>query len=329
MKYSNFLRSLTFLTAGVFIFSSCEKTDTPDPIGKAGQTIVKFLDPNTTGKTLIGLSLISTPQTITMVDIIRDVPNESELNKTMKIIVKDDPGAVSDYNANNGTTFVPIPASLYSVDAANPRIGTDYTVTMNPGEFTKPIKFVLPNTLGLNLNLAYAFGFTITSVDANGKITAEPKTMVVELGVKNKWDGIYTVTGTMVDNANATFIGKYPITFHLITTGGTSCSVFDPNLNGGTFGHQFDANGVGSFYGSYMPVVTFDATSNKVLSATNYWGQASGPNVRSCFLDATGINTVAANKNISIKYQLVQAPPAAFVGLRVIFTETWTYVGPR
>jgi Domain of unknown function (DUF1735) len=329
MKYLSLLKPLTYLSAGILLFSSCKKVGDIEPIGTAGQTIVKFIDPNGTGKSTLGLSLISTPQTIEMVEVVRDVPNETELNRAMTVIVSNDPGAVSVYNAANGTNLVPIPAAQYSVDASSPRVGNDYTLTMQPGEFAKSIKFILPNALSLNLNLAYAFGFTISTVDAGGKITSKPKTMVVELGVKNKWDGVYTVTGTMVDNANATFTGTYPLTFHLITTGGATCSVYDPNLNGGSFGHLFNANGVGSFYGSFMPVVTFDANSNKILSATNYWGQGSGPNVRSCALDPTGINTVAANKDISIKYQLIQAPPAAFVGVRVIFTETWTYVGPR
>jgi hypothetical protein len=188
MKYLSFSKSLAFLSAGVLLLSSCDKVDTPEPLASKGQTVVKFLGVE---KRTVSVELINTVQVLNMVDVRRDVPNEAELGKTMKVVVQDDPGAVSTYNAANGTSFEPIPTALYTVDPSNPKVGTDYTVTMAPGEFAKWIRFRLPNALALNLNKSYAFGFTIASADADGKIQGDAKTIVVEVGVKNQWDGVY------------------------------------------------------------------------------------------------------------------------------------------
>lgn len=329
MKYVSLFKSLSFLAVGAILFSSCDKTDSVDPIGDGGQTIVKIVDPSGEGKIGINIGVVTTPQVLSMVDIRRDVPNEAQLNRTMVVVVEDAPGAVSDYNAQHGTSFEAIPAGQYTIDAANPRVGNNYTVTFNPGEFAKPIKFTIPNATLLDLNKQYAFGFRLKSVDADGKISTEFKTIVVEIGPINKWDGVYKVTGTMVDVANATFVGSYPLTFQLITTGANTCEAYDPISFGGLYGHYFDAAGSGSYYGSFMPGLTFDPATNVITSATNIYGQNSGPNVRSCRLDPTGVNAVDGSKNIKIKYILSQGAPAAFVGDRVFFNETWTYVGPR
>jgi Domain of unknown function (DUF1735) len=327
MKYVSLTKSLSFLAVGAILFSSCEKADKVDPIGDGGQTIVKIVDPSGEGKVAINIGVVTTTQVLNMVDIRRDVPNEAQLGRTMKVIVEDAPGAVSDYNAQHGTNFVAIPPSQYIIDPANPKVGNNYTVTFNPGEFAKPIKFTIPNATLLDLNKQYAFGFTIKSADADGKIAAEAKTIVVEVGPVNKWDGVYKVTGTMVDAANPAFLGSYPLTFHLITTGANTCEAYDPDY--GIYGHIFDAAGSLNYYGSFMPALTFDPTTNVITSATNLWGQGSGPNVRSCRLNPTGVNAVDGSRNIRIKYIMSQAPPAAFVGDRVFFDETWTYVGPR
>lgn len=327
MKYLSLSKSLAFLSIGALLLTSCDKGEEIDPIGDGGQTIVKIVDPSGEGKIAINIGVVTTAQVLNMVDIRRDVPNEAQLGRTMTVIVEDAPGAVSDYNAQHGSAYEAIPAGQYIIDPANPRVGNNYTVTFNPGEFAKSIKFTIPNATLLDLNKQYAFGFNLKSVDADGKISAEFKTIVVEVGPTNKWDGVYRVTGTMLDAANATFLGSYPLTFHLITTGANTCDAFDPDY--GIYGHIFDAAGAPNYYGSFMPGLTFDPTTNVITSATNLWGQGSGANVRSCRLDPTGVNAVDASKNIKIKYILSQAAPAAFIGDRVFFNETWTYIGPR
>jgi hypothetical protein len=207
MKYLNFSKQFPLIIGAIALFSSCKKVEKFEPIGDAGQTIVRLIDAgnenNTTGKAIINLDLLTTPQSINMVRVLREVPNNTELNKSMTVIVNDDQAAVTAYNVANGTSYVPIPSASYTVDPANPRVGGNYTVTLAPGEFAKNIKFTLPNASLLNLNLAYAFGFTITTVDASGKISGDARTIIVEVGVKNKYDGVYSYVSGLVTRYTA------------------------------------------------------------------------------------------------------------------------------
>jgi Domain of unknown function (DUF1735) len=207
MKYLNLTKQFPLILGAIALFSSCKKVENFKSIGDSGQTIVRLIDAgnetNISGKALINLELLTTPQSISMVRILREVPNAAELTKAMTVIVKDDAAAVTAYNTAHATTFVPLPAASYIVDAANPRAGGNYTVSLKAGEFAKDLKFTLPNASTLDLNLAYAFGFTITTVDAAGKISGDAKTIIVEVGVKNKYDGIYSVESGNVQRYTA------------------------------------------------------------------------------------------------------------------------------
>ncbi|MEP6674362.1 MAG: DUF1735 domain-containing protein [Ferruginibacter sp.] len=337
MKYINLKKIVPAVIIAGVAFYSCKKVDTAVPLGTAGQTIVKLVgnqgaltDPGYTDiqQQNIELKLVTTPFTYDVVDIRRDVPNSKSMNTTMNVKVKLDPGIVTLYNSFYGTSFVSLPDSL--VTPSTPLVGNTYNITLNPGELAKPIQFTISNGTKLDLSKFYAMGFSIVSADGDGKVALNEKKVIVTFGVRNQWDGMYSATGTMVDVTNPAFLGTYPETFYLITTGASSNAVFDPNLNGGTYGHTFDAAGSPSYYGSYAPVLTFDAATNKITGITNYYGQNSGPSVRSAALDPTGANSVnPATKDITIKYQIVQGTGAAFVGTRVTFNEVWKYMGPR
>lgn len=268
MKYLKLKTGLGLVMAsGLMMFSSCSKVDTPTPLGDAGQTIVKFLDVDFKA---INIDLKSTPQTIDMVDIRRDVPNSKELARTMNVVVKDDPGAVADYNAANGTTFVPIPAGQYTIDASNPLIGTNYKLVMNPGEFAKNIKFTLPNALALDLNKTYAFGFSLTSVDADGHIANEAKKIVVQIGVKNQWDGVYNCTWTNYHPAsNPGYTGDVT-EVEMRTTGANKVKIFWPLA--GAYCAPAVLNGGLSYFGAQEPEYTINTTTNAVTVQNAFSG---------------------------------------------------------
>jgi hypothetical protein len=93
--------------------------------------------------------------------------------------------------------YTALPASSFTVDAANPKVGNDYTLTFNPGEFYKQMKITIPNASTLDPNKKYGLGFKIASVD-NGKASATQQKVLVEVGLKNRWDGVYSVvTGSV------------------------------------------------------------------------------------------------------------------------------------
>jgi hypothetical protein len=232
MQYTTTLRNT--LAAGVLLlmFNACKKVVAPEPLGDAGFTTVKFIDGLAdtasgyySGYKLIGIDLVATPQTFEFVDVRRDPANNADLNKTMNIIVKNDAGLVTAYDP----ALTPLPNDAFTVDASTPLVGTDYQVTMKPGEFSKIIKISITNILTQDLTKNYGLGFTITSVDADGKIAAMEKSIVVQISTKNKWDGVYSIEGDFV-HPTACLVGPFftnasnggPREIELITIGPNS-----------------------------------------------------------------------------------------------------------
>jgi Domain of unknown function (DUF1735) len=314
MKYFNFSKSLAAITAGVLLFSSCDKVDEPAPLGDAGQTIVKLMNAD---KRTVNIDLVNTSQVLNMVDIRRNIPNEAELNKTMKIIVKDDPGAVSDYNAANGTTFIPIPAAQFTIDPSNPKVGTDYTITMNPGEFAKWLRFTIPNALAIDLNKQYAFGFTISTADAGGKVSNVDKTIVVEVGVKNDYDGLYNLKGFFFHPTNAALIGPYNVNDIELQTTGKFTNVMYWRA-AGTLAHPITNNGALTYFGNQSPIFDFNPTSGALNSVTNAYASVAGAVVYA-FNPGYNQRYDVSTKTIYVSYGYQSRS----------FTDTIKYLGPR
>ena len=223
MRFIN-LRLLTLLILPALLIGACKKVELTKPLGERGQTIVKFITADNgmgTNYNLETINLATTPQTLGVIDIRRDVPNETELNKTMTVKIKDDPSAIIRFNQVNGTNLVALPAGSYTIDASNPLSGGEYTVTFQPGEFAKRLKIVIPNAASLDLSQRYALGFTIVAAvtGADGRVSLENRTTIVEIGLKNKWDGIYKLSGSTLRAGDPAKTGTFaPIEMALITT---------------------------------------------------------------------------------------------------------------
>jgi len=312
----------SFLLLGsVMLAIGCKKVETADPMGDAGTTIVKL--PSEEGYNIAFVELKSGTQTINLLELRRDIPSEGELNKTMKVVVKEDQEIINAYNVQNGTNYLALPGTSYTADPANPKSGNTYTVSMAPGEFVKQLRITIPDATVLDPNERYAVGLTLVSADQGAKISEVLKFCLVEVGVKNKYDGHYEVTGTMVDLTSAALVGKYPFECDLETvdantvlmyhTGAPFTGYYHPILNGTAV----------SAYGNYA--VTLEFNDNTIVDMYNGYGQGAGS--RWGFLDATGVNTFdPATKTIKIKYTMNQ-PDAGTVRTR--FNETFKYLGPR
>ena len=282
MKFIN-LRLLTLLILPALLLAACEKVEVTKPLGERGQTTVKFItaaNANGTNYNLETINLASTPQTLGVIDLRRDVPNEAELNKTMTVKIKDDPAAISRFNVINQSNLVPLPAGSYTIDAANPLSGGEYTVTFAPGEFSKRLKIVIPNASTLDLSKRYALGFTIVNAvtGADGKVSMENRTTIVEIGLKNKWDGVYKLSGYTLRDGDPAKTGTFaPIEMPLVTTSPNSVIYNDL---------QIWADGTGVGIGE--PVLTITETGTKhpvvvsssggatnVTAAANYYDPAT------------------------------------------------------
>lgn len=172
--------------------------------------------------------------------------------------------------------------------------------------------------LGINGDWTKPNQYTVQA--ANGKT----KTWTInfsELNIPliNKYDGNYTMTGTMVDYTSANLKGYYPANVALITQSANSVALWDIDFVKG-YGHRILSGTADSYYGQFTPVFTFDANNN-VVSVTNRDGQPSA-NGRSGELDPSGINKWdPATKTLKVKYWMNQ-PGAAH---RTLFDETFTW----
>ncbi|MBS1512419.1 MAG: hypothetical protein JST86_16355 [Bacteroidetes bacterium] len=344
MKRNFIIKYAAALGMTAFLFSSCDKAEVTPPLGDAGQTWVKILQGGTPAAIIKDpIDFVAIPKTLTkgVIDIRRDVPTNAALNTTMTVIIKDDTAAVTAANNN----YVKFPTSLYTLTLSDgvTKVGGEggtFTVVFKPGEFAKQIYINVPDPTALDPSALYGLGFTITAADDGAKI-ANAKSVIVEVGAKNPWDGEYAVTGPMVDAVNPALVqwnGQADATdfsnahggawqMHLITIGATQCACFQPDLYGDYYHPIYTGTGT-SAYGGFALVVNFDAANNSIANVVNYYGQPSS-NTRSAQLDPSGINAVQGNKDILIKYFMIQTNQPTGNNPRTMFDEKWEYVGPR
>ncbi len=356
--------SLFFLLFTVVAFTSCIKKEVT-PLGDEGKTFVKIVgggSPAEINKNPI--DFVGTPQRLLACDIRKDAANNSALNTVTTVVVKDDTAAVRAANPN----YINMPTAWYTLESEAPRVGGmggTYTFQFKAGEFAKQIYINIPNATVLDPSSLYAIGFTITSVSADGSISVN-KSMVLEIGAKNEWDGSYAVTGPVTDIITPNLIqwenqpgysdpwldanpGAWEA--HLVTTGASQCIVVD-NTIWGSCGHAlYNTTAAGNTgYGSFGLVINFDPATGAVASIWNYYGDPSraatnlgtpaggsgapnyaASNTRRAVLDPSGVNAVQGNKDILIKYLMVQpnsgAPGPDFI--RTTFDEKWAYTGSR
>lgn len=133
--------------------------------------------------------------TFLLLEVRRDPKTSAELNQSLTVKVANDTGVIGRYNRAHGTSYQQLPSSFYT-------LLTDVnTLTFQPGEISKEIKIRFDKT-NLDLSKLYALGFKIT--DAGGAIvSAERGEAIYAVGVKNKYDGIYSIESGKVQRYSA------------------------------------------------------------------------------------------------------------------------------
>jgi len=202
------------------------------------------------------------------------------------------------------------------------------TLTIPKGQQYAQAKVNVKLPSDYDFNAAYALPLKISSTSV-GEISGNFGTAIYSLNVRNIFDGRFTVTGTMVDLTNATFLPSYPKTIDLVTTGAFTNAYWDKDLNGGTYGYAFDAAGSGSYFGNFDPIFKFDADGN-VVSIANYYGNASSNSSgRDAGLDPSGVNKLTFDedgvpKELNVSYFMYQGG-----SVRLKVTEKFVYQEPR
>lgn len=236
--------------------------------------------------------------------------NDSDIEVTIEV----DPVMVAEYNAQNNKAYQVLDPSLYSIESM--------TVTIPKGQKRVEIPVtVYPDLFNLSIN--YVLPLRIVS-SSSGVISKNFGAALFGTVVKNKFDGVYDVTGTMTDALGA-FTGYYPTVVQLITIDGVTNSRYDTQL--GSNLHGIIQNGTGDLFvfGNFSIQFTFDNDGN-VIDAVN--NQPPGGNNRYGKL-GVGVNKMTFDGDgipikLEVQYIMIQNGSD-----RATFTETWTYKGPR
>jgi hypothetical protein len=329
---NNMKQKITLLVFGFLLtlgISSCVKDGAP-ALGDIGKTIIKFNDGPT--KALF-YSPFTDVKVVTLFTFRRDVNSAAELQKPVEITLAEDATLIP-------AGYTDLPSTMYTL-VADPSITVaagKVTLRFAAGEFSKSLKINLNGAAWTNLSTKYGKYYKV--FDAAGKtVAAAQATMTVTMSIKNAWDGVYDVTGTFADLANPTWshvnagLAAYGLTqtYELRTISATQCEVFDPVVYGGFYVPFYTGTGL-SGYGSFSPVLTFDAATNTITGVYNRYGTSPlyvSSNGRSAALDPTGYNDYnPSTKTIRIKYFMMQ-PSVVAVGPRTMIDEMWKYKGPR
>jgi hypothetical protein len=318
-----FKSNIPWLLVLVVLITSCEKTEVnyePDR-----KTVVKIKDAEN-DITQKARDVLPTVDEFILIDVRRDPTRESDLNQPLTVKLVKDASIIAAYNTAHGTSFVELPAASYTLDKDISNI------TFAPGQDIVTVKIKLTKT-GLSLSTQYALAYKLTEVGTGAVISGSLKQAMYAIGIKNKWDGVYRITGTFQDLTNAAFVGTYPYEWELQTNGPAQVIVIDQNnlgIPGFAFNSVGDPSAANTYYGSFGLVVNFDAATDKVASVVNYYGQPAA-NTRSAVLDDTGLNAYNnSTKQIDIKYFMLQpsvvpTPP----NIRAKWNEQWKYIGSR
>lgn len=200
-------------------FSSCLKDEPiigPDAPG-AVKHVIEFKNPAVIGS--------SSQSTVPIYVLSYDIKPSADLVLEVSYSGKDvapndihikievDPSAIEIANDEQESDMEIMPSDLYSISTLDitipkgKKIGTT-TVTFAPDKF--------------DLFADYALPLKIVSVSGtDAPISGNFGLILLNVGAKNEWDGVYKVTGTTVD-ANGVYKGVYPTEGAMLTAGPNS-----------------------------------------------------------------------------------------------------------
>jgi hypothetical protein len=299
-------------------FAACLEDD-KNPLDPSGSSnVIEFLDiaspasPQTAVYPLWVSTFSVAPSAEFSVPINYSGANSND--RDIEVTLEVDPTMVDEYNTQNGTSYQVLDPALYSMESM--------TVTIPKGQRRVDIPItILPELFDLSIN--YVIPLRIVS-SSSGVISKNFGAALFATVVKNKFDGVYAVDGTMFDALGA-FTGFYPTTVELRTIDGVTCSRFDTEL--GSPLHGIIQNGTGALFvfGNFSIQFTFDVDGNVVNAVNN---QPPGGNNRFGKL-GVGVNKMTFDANgipVEMEVQYIMTQNGSD---RATFTETWTYIGPR
>jgi hypothetical protein len=261
----------------------------------------------------------TTNDTFVLIDLRRYPNTEAELNQPLTVKLQSDASLVDTFNSQNGTSFVELPAGSYTL------LSDINSLTFQPGEAIKEVMISVDQTQ-LDLSQAYALAFTVTD-PGGAAINTSLTSAVYNIGVKNKYDGNYTMNLTLTGwGAYGISDGPtlpWPGNVQLVTSGSASVTMTN-DATGANLQPAFTTAGDITQFGATDPQFTFDPATDQLIEVTNL--APDDGRGRNFHLNAAGGPSYfdPATKSVVMHYIMVQTGrPDQTIDVAL------TYVGPR
>jgi hypothetical protein len=261
MKKNIFFKYLVLACAFAVVFAGCRKEPAADKVTtetlNAGKTLIGFPDGMESSTFFDPFTDVKTIDVFTLK---KDAANNTDLKKAQNFVVSAVPDSIDAYNEANGTAYELLPSSFYTIGTSSTDVsvsGDNLTFKFASGDFAKNFVIKLDGSK-LDLSKSYALAYKITDSAGVGIHAASRGAMYAFYSVKNKYDGVYTLGGTIaryIDGvADASLGGTYPDGLQVeVATIGTYTNSFSLLwITGG---------GVGGIAGLQL---TVDPATNKV-----------------------------------------------------------------
>ena len=305
MKMKNFINKTLTVLVATALLSSCLKDDSTVLNPEKGVNVIEFS--NTTDIAVHGSAIPAyvhsyevtpeenLPVTVSYSGPATGAPEDITVNIAVASVAP-----ITSYNTEQKTSYILMPTDKYSVTA------TSVVIPKGKTKATFFVKFK-PTTFDLSQN--YALPLKITSV-SSGTISANFSTILLAVGAKNKYDGVYTYVATHTASDRPSFlIGTeftYPYDVQLRSSGASSNNLWNSAFGDFLMPLITATNGVSGF-GSTNLLINFDSATNKVVSVQN--AILAPSNGRKMNLDVTATSSNywdSKTKNVYITYFMTQ-----------------------
>lgn len=210
----------------------------------------------TSAKVDFGLDVSTSPQTVTgltNVNMLTGVVPSSDVNVT---ITNNTTALLNAYNTANGTSILPMPTALYTIGS---------TLTIAAGQRFNDLPIVVSNTTTLDPNRQYAVGLTISAVNGGYTIAGNMKNLLIVFGVKNAYDGKYTMRGRFFHPSLQPDFGPHTFNVELHTAGPSSVRLYWP-LAGGFFTPLTSGGGPACCFASQTLGISVNTANNQAVA---------------------------------------------------------------
>ena len=238
---------------------------------------------------------------------------------TVTLTLANSAALVNDWNTANGTSFVNMPGSLYTIPSL--------TVTIPAGQ--RSANLVLnTNAINYDPSTTYALGFKIASIsDASFTASGNFNYIVATFGAKNQYDGRYRLDFCFYHPGISPGYGCASTEIEMHTISGNTCKMYFP-VFGGYYGPILNGAALSAF-ASQEPAFTVLPGTNKVNVYNSFAGAVT---FYTTITAASGYDTryEPSEKKFYIKYGYNYDPGPTFSPANNReWTQTMTYLGPR